>query len=163
MPDAPWTIRQADPEDFEFLACMLGHAATWQPGACVPEIEIILAIPELARYIDGWPRAGDYALIAVGAAPLGAAWWRQLRADDAGYGYVADDTPEIVIAVRPDYRGRGIGRALLETLLVRAEGCGLPALSLSVDRDNPATHLYERLGFVATGGVDNSLTMVHRL
>lgn len=160
--DVPWTIREGIPGDFEFLTSMLAHAAVWQQGADVPESEAVLAIPELARYIGGWPRPGDFALFAVGPAPIGAVWWRQLTAREAGFGYVADDIPEIAMAVRPDCRGRGIGTTLLQGLIATAEGEGLPALSLSVDRENPAIHLYERLGFTAIGGAGSSLTMVRR-
>ncbi len=141
---------------------MLAHAAVWQQGADVPESEAVLAIPELARYIEGWPRRGDFALIAVGPAPIGAVWWRQLTESDAGFGYVADDIPEIAMAVRPHCRGRGIGTALLQSLIASAEGERLPALSLSVDRDNPAIHLYQRLGFTTIGGAGSSVTMVRR-
>ncbi len=50
------------------------------------------------------------------------------------------------VALLPEFRGRGVGRALCETLLAEArrEGC---VVSLHVESDNPAKRLYERLGF----------------
>ncbi len=50
------------------------------------------------------------------------------------------------IALLPEFRNQGIGRALCETLLAEAreEGC---VVSLHVEDDNPAKRLYERLGF----------------
>jgi ribosomal protein S18 acetylase RimI-like enzyme len=50
------------------------------------------------------------------------------------------------ISLHPDWRGRGLGRALLIQLQaeVRAGAC----LRLSVAEGNPARRLYERLGFV---------------
>lgn len=159
-PDSPWTIRAADADDFGFLACMLGHAVAWRPDAPALDVEIVIKTPGLADYIDGWPRADDHGLIAVAATPVGAAWWRQFPADASGYGYVADDVPEVAIAVRAEWRGRGIGTALLEALIAAAASRGLRALSLSVDRDNPASRLYKRLGFVSVGGVGNAITML---
>ena len=76
---------------------------------------------------------------------VGAAWHRLLPADDPGYGFVAADVPEVALGVVPDVRGRGIGTALMERLIEAAVASRVRALSLSVQRDNPALRLYERL------------------
>jgi ribosomal protein S18 acetylase RimI-like enzyme len=76
--------------------------------------------------------------------------------DDHGYGFVATDVPELSIGVTADERGRGVGTALLEELLAQARATGHPAVSLSVETDNPAVRLYERLGFVRVGYVGTS-------
>jgi hypothetical protein len=34
-----------------------------------------------------------------GREPIGAAWWRFLAAQDPGYGFVADDVPELSLSV----------------------------------------------------------------
>ena len=47
-----------------------------------------------------------------------------------------------------------MGRALLEALLTTARAQGYRALSLSVDRENPALRLYERVGFHDAGVSD---------
>ena len=44
-------------------------------------------------------------------------------------------------------RGHGIGGQLLAALVEQAGEDGYPALSLSVERGNPAISLYERHGF----------------
>ncbi len=49
--------------------------------------------------------------------------------------------------VDPAARGKGIGEALLETAKNFAKENNLKGLSLETDRDNPAQHLYERLGW----------------
>ncbi len=50
--------------------------------------------------------------------------------------------------VRPDARGRGVGRALVETLLSRAGEASLSLATLNVCGDNAAaTTLYSNLGF----------------
>jgi ribosomal protein S18 acetylase RimI-like enzyme len=75
-----------------------------------------------------------------------------LRGEERGFAYVDDETPELAVAVLPEYRGKGIGTALLMRHLEAAAGL-YRALSLSVSPRNPAKRLYERLGFeiVATG------------
>jgi ribosomal protein S18 acetylase RimI-like enzyme len=47
-------------------------------------------------------------------------------------------------------RGKGLGRALLLAVQAEAQSAG-EALQLSVDPQNPALRLYQRLGFVPTG------------
>ena len=52
------------------------------------------------------------------------------------------------VAVHPDFRGRGIGRALTTTALELARSRGAPSAWLQVRDDNPpAIHIYESVGF----------------
>ena len=54
--------------------------------------------------------------------------------------------------VRPAYRGRGVGTALIAAAERTARELGHALVALGVDEDNPdARRLYERLGYVATG------------
>jgi ribosomal protein S18 acetylase RimI-like enzyme len=50
------------------------------------------------------------------------------------------------IALLPDYRGNGIGTALLRDLFSEADAAG-KTVTIHVERFNPALRLYERLGF----------------
>jgi len=121
--------------------------------------------PELAKYARAWGRGGDIGLVAVDVGsdePIGAAWLRLLTGDERGYGYVDDETPELGMAVLPEYRGRGIGSDLLGHLLKSIRAV-YPSVCLSVAADNPAARLYERAGFGRAGECGASLTMVKRL
>jgi putative acetyltransferase len=52
------------------------------------------------------------------------------------------------MAVSPEFRGRGIGRTLLEYTIAQARGLGIPKLFLgSSSKLKNAVHLYESLGF----------------
>lgn len=52
------------------------------------------------------------------------------------------------LSVLPAYRGRGIGRSLLETVIDCARKRGCCGVTLEVRADNePAKHLYKALGF----------------
>jgi ribosomal protein S18 acetylase RimI-like enzyme len=154
------TIRRATADDAEFLAEMLAVAADWRPGTTPRTVSEVMAAPELARYIRGWPREGDVGVVAEVDRPTGAAWWRFLPSDDPGYGFVDAATPEISIGVVEQARGQGQGRLLLEALIEEGLELGLHGLSLSVESDNPAKRLYQRHGFQAVGGVGGSVTMV---
>jgi GNAT superfamily N-acetyltransferase len=126
--------------------------------------EAAFAIPHIRRYLDGWGRPGDAGVVAVTGEDrrLGAAWYRFFPGDDPGYGFVASDIPELSIGVIAEARGTGVGTELLRALLRLARDQGLQAVSLSVDRQNPARRLYERVGFHDAGisdPMDTSVTM----
>ncbi len=137
-------IRPAGAQDLPFLRDMLRHAyyARWGTEADVP----------LERYVAGWGRPGDHALVAIDEfQPVGAAWYRLFPPDEPGYGFVEEGTPELTIAIVPSRRGRGLGRGLLEALLAQARDDGFARISLSVEPDNDAIHLYEHHGFTRVG------------
>ena len=52
----------------------------------------------------------------------------------------------IDIAFLPEHRGKGFGEALLRDLMDEADACG-KAVSIHVEKFNPAMRLYRRLGF----------------
>ncbi len=139
---------------------MLVAAAFWRLDGPLGDVQSVLARPELAHYVSGWPRPGDLGVVAEDGQPVGAAWLRLLPEHDRGYGFVDAETPQLSISVVPTHRGRGIGSRLLEALIVSARAQRHEALSLSVEPDNPARRLYERCGFQLVGAVDSSLTMM---
>ncbi|MGH2916068.1 MAG: GNAT family N-acetyltransferase, partial [Solirubrobacteraceae bacterium] len=56
------------------------------------------------------------------------------------------------VAIDPAWRGRGVARALLERLFALTDGDSERGYTLEVRVSNHvAVHLYESLGFVATG------------
>jgi ribosomal protein S18 acetylase RimI-like enzyme len=93
-------------------------------------------------------------------APVGAAWYRTYNEASHGYGFVAEDNPELSIAVIASRRHEGIGRQLLVDLINAGDSQGYPALSLSVSEANPASRLYESVGFVPVAKHGSPWTMV---
>ena len=156
-------LRPAGPEDGPFLAEMLAEAAFWRPDGPTGTVADVLVRPELAHYVADWPRPGDDGVVAEVGRPVGAAWLRLLPGSDPGYGFVDATTPEIAMAVLPQWRGRGLGTRLLDGLLVQAREKGLETLSLSVEHDNPARRLYERAGFRTVHDAGGASTMLLRL
>lgn len=158
------SIRRLSPSDQRFLWEML-YQSLHAPEDSLPFPRDIVNRPEIAKYVRAWGRAGDIGFVAVDAGsgePVGAAWLRLLTGDEKGYGYVDDETPELGMAVLPEYRGRGVGSDLLRRLLESA-GAIYHSVCLSVSADNPAVRLYERAGFERVCECGASLTMVKRL
>jgi ribosomal protein S18 acetylase RimI-like enzyme len=147
------------------LRQILGLAANWSPERAARPLRELLADPHVARYVEGWGRPGDTAVIAedVMGHPVGAAWYRFFEPAAPGYGFVDAATPELTIGVLADFQGRGVGGALLGALLRAAAADGLRAVSLSVEPHNPARRLYERYGFVRVGVDAGSWTMRREL
>jgi len=57
----------------------------------------------------------------------------------------------LLIAVRPDHRGRGLGRKLLDRVFAEARGRGAERVFLEMRFNNPAARLYEAAGFAPIG------------
>lgn len=156
-------LRPARASDAAFLTEMLVEAAFWRSDGPVGTSDEVLRDPALAHYVSGWPQPGDLGVIAEAGQPVGAAWLRLFNAEDPGYGFTDDVTPEVSMGVLGSWRGQGVGRRLLEGLISAARETGLIALSLSVDTDNYAHRLYEDLGFMAVTEASGSITMQLRL
>jgi GNAT superfamily N-acetyltransferase len=165
MGEAPelilWTIRAVIASDEPFLREML-YQSLYVPQGCAPFDRNVVNLPEIAKYVDGWGRAGDLGFIAVDSTtnqPIGAVWMRLFTEAQKSYGYVAEDVPELGMALLPEYRGRGIGSALLRRALEMA-AISHRAVSLSVFAENPARRLYERFRFEPVGKSESVVTMV---
>jgi len=61
-------------------------------------------------------------------------------------------TVEHSVYVHPQHQGRGIGRSLMEALIVEARKIGKHVMVAGIEAQNQASiHLHETLGFVTTG------------
>jgi GNAT superfamily N-acetyltransferase len=157
-------LRSAGPDDGAHIRWALYTALSWNPERKLPPAEETLQHPEALRYHRGWGRHGDLAVIATaGDDVVGAAYCRLFTQEDHGHGYVDDDTPEVAIGVRDDARGAGLGTRLLEELAAAAAANGFRRLSLSVDAENPAVRLYERVGYRALSSDDAGIRMIRDL
>lgn len=143
-------IRELRPDETPFLRDMLYAALDWKPGRWLPPKFLLVRIPQVSMFHKSWGRPGDVALVAESdGVPIGLAWYRFFTEAKHGEGFVDDETPEVAVAVVDGHRGAGVGTALMEAIHARARADGVGRISLSVDHDNPARQLYERLGYVA--------------
>lgn len=111
--------------------------------------------PKCRAAFEGFgSRPDDRAFVAtISGEPVGACW---VRTTDE-YGHIDDETPSFSISLHKPYRGQGMGTAMISALLDELRDAGYRRASLSVQKENPALGLYERMGFRIVGeGADNS-------
>lgn len=148
-------ISAATAEDEDVLWLMLTYAASMGTGG-LEQVEQARSDPYLSTYVNGWgTMAGDVGVIARDGPgrPIGAAWLRLSQSEDTWR--VADQaTPELATAVLPDQRGRGVGTAMMRSLIALAARTH-EKITLSVRVENPARRFYARLGFVELSTMKN--------
>ncbi len=150
-----YELRAATRDDRDFLWQMLYYAAHMNEGGETPESARVN--PDLRPYVEGFGRRGDLGVIAIDRATLtqaGAAWIRTMPAGWPLHRYVDATTPELAIAVAPEYIGRGVGSQMI-TQVLEAAAAIYPAVALSVRASNPAKRLYERMGFAIVAEITN--------
>jgi ribosomal protein S18 acetylase RimI-like enzyme len=141
-------FRRLRVEDVDHVRWALYEAVSWDPERALPPFDVTIDHPELARYHAGWGRAGDLGVIAESEGEgIGVGLFRLFTEADHGHGYVDDETPELAVAVADGQRRGGIGTHLMNELAAAARAADFARLSLSVDAENPARRLYERLGY----------------
>jgi ribosomal protein S18 acetylase RimI-like enzyme/general stress protein 26 len=145
-------------EDFLYLAVFVPE------GAEMPPRDVIFN-PPVYVYIEDYGKKDDFCLVAEeNGKIIGAAWSRILPQDGKrGYGNIDPHTPELAISVLPDYRGKGVGTALLTALFDTLAEHHYSRLSLSVQKENPAFRLYRRVGFEIVRDNGEDYIMVKKL
>ncbi len=142
------TTRPAMDSDVATIQRIVYEAISWRPEEQVPPLEQVVDHPEFARYHRDWGRPGDVGVVAEARGEVvGGAFFRTFTEEDHGHGYIDANTPEVAVAVWGMPRGRGLGSRLMDDLHAAAAESGFVRLSLSVNKDNPAVRLYQRLGY----------------
>jgi GNAT superfamily N-acetyltransferase len=146
-------IRRGGQQDVPFMRSLLTHAYNWHVRVFDTEVPI-------GRYVDGWGRPGDTALLAIeGGHRVGAGWVRLFREAAPGYGFVDESIPELTVVVVPSRQGQGIGQLLLAGLVERAQADAYRGLSVSVERRAEEIAAYEAAGFEQIAENGQALTM----
>lgn len=138
-----YKIRKMRPEEYGLLEDFLYEAIFIPEGMKAPERQIILQ-PELRVYITGFGKKDDIALAAEADGKIAGAVWARIMDD---YGHIDDDTPSLAISLYKDYRGRGIGTAMLKEMLDTLKERGYERTSLAVQKANYALRMYRKAGF----------------
>lgn len=159
-----YTTRLATLTDGILLREMVYEAASGI-GRDRPSRDEVLTSPHTLAFVEGWGRPGDHGIVVeCDLAPVGAAWFRVLPDDDPEGGFVGGETPEMLIALVPEHRGKGVGGLLMTALIGKAEEEGMKSLGLNVPRANlPAVALFRRYGFTVVRDREGLLTMQLRL
>lgn len=155
-----YCIRELRKSEFPLLEHFL-YEAIFIPNGCGPVSPSVLALPELRLYIDRFGEEPHDLCSAAecNGAVVGALWSRMMQ----DYGHIDGETPSLAMSVDPDYRGLGIGTALLRAHLTALQKRGYARVSLSVQKANAALRLYRRLGFSVIGETEEEYVMAANL
>ncbi|HEY6916374.1 MAG TPA: ribosomal protein S18-alanine N-acetyltransferase [Allosphingosinicella sp.] len=99
----------------------------------------------------------------AGILPMAGVWLSLARMDESAVGFtlsriVLREAELLLIAVRNDYQGLGVGRLLLDNFIAEAKARGATHLHLEVRDGNPALKLYTDAGFRQIGARKNYYT-----
>ena len=102
--------------------------------------------PELKQYEEHFGSYdGDIGVYIISDSKVAGAAWVRLLAK--GKAYVDDDTPELTLSIKPDFKRKGIATALLQQLFIETSKL-YSQMSVSV-RDIPSViKFYEKLDFI---------------
>lgn len=151
-----YQIRKIRQGEYVLLDEFLYEAIFIPDGVEAPSKSIIKQ-PELQVYVSDFGKKDDCCLVAeFDGVIVGAVWTRIM--DD--YGHIDDATPSFAISLYKDFRGQGIGTALMEEMLALLRESGYKKASLSVQKENYAYRLYLKVGFTIVDENEEEYIMV---
>ena len=155
-----YRIRQIKETELTVLDTFLYEAIFVPEGVEAPAKDIIQR-SELQVYVKDFGRhTGDCCLVAEADGRIVGAVWTRIMED---YGHIDNDTPSFAISLLKEYRGHGIGTALMKQMLAELKARGYQRASLSVQKENYAVRMYRKLGFEIIRENEEEFIMVYRL
>ena len=153
-------IREIQKQEYPLLDNFL-YEAIFVPAGIEPPPKTIITSPELQIYVECFGESkDDWGLVAeVDGKIVGAVWVRIMN----DYGHVDDETPSLAISLYKEYRGFGIGAAMMKEILALLKSHGYSRVSLSVQKANYAAKLYLKVGFEIVRENEEEYIMVNYL
>ena len=155
-----YTIREIRKQEYPLLDNFL-YEAIFIPKGIESPPKTIIASPELQIYVEhSGALKDDWGLVAeVDGKVVGAVWVRIIN----DYGHIDDETPSLAISLYKEYRGFGIGTAMMKEMLALLKSHGYSQVSLSVQKANYAAKLYLKVGFEIVRESEEEYIMVNCL
>ena len=139
-----YNIRKIRKSEYSILNDFLYEAIFIPEGVEAPPRDIINQ-PELQVYVtDFGKQKGDYCLVAEADEKIVGAVWVRIMND---YGHIDDETPSFAISLYPEYRNKGIGTALMKSMIDLLKSENYKQASLAVQKANYAVEMYKKVGF----------------
>ena len=153
-------IREMQRAEYPLLENFL-YEAIFIPNGVEPPPKSIIYRPELQVYISEFGTSEhDISLVAdINGKVIGAVWVRIMN----DYGHIDDKTPSFAISVYKEYRGKGVGTALMKKMLTILKMRGYKQASLSVQKANFAAEMYRKLGFQVVEENEEEYLMLKKL
>ena len=155
-----YTIQEIQKQEYSLLDNFL-YEAIFVPEGIEPPPKTIITSPELQVYVEHFGELkDDWGLVAkVDGKIVGAVWVRIMN----DYGHIDDETPSLAISLYKEYRGFGIGTAMMKGILTLLKSHGYSRVSLSVQKANYAAKLYLKVGFEIVRENEEEYIMVNYL
>lgn len=155
-----YIIREIQKHEYPLLNNFL-YEAIYIPEGMEPPPKSIIASPELQVYVAHFGELkDDRGLVAeIDGKIVGAVWARIMN----DYGHIDNATPSLAISLYKEYRGLGIGTVMMKDILHLLQAQGYKQVSLSVQKANYATKLYQKVGFEIIRENEEEYIMVHYL
>lgn len=154
--------REIRDEEISLLEQFL-YEAIYVPAGMEPVPYQVIYQPDVSVYIEDYgKRKDDNCMVAErNGKVVGAAWSRVLDGPIKGYGNIGAGIPELAISVLKEARGQGIGTELMRQLLYFLQKKGYQKVSLSVQKENYACRMYQKLGFQVVKEQEEDILMVY--
>lgn len=155
-----YIIREIEKSEYPLLDDFL-YEAIFIPDGVQPPEKNVISLPELQVYVaDFGKKKDDICFLAeVNDKVIGAVWVRNMN----DYGHVEDGVPSFAISLYKEYRGYGIGTALMKRMLCELKKRGYEKTSLSVQKANYAVQMYLNVGFDIIDENEEEYIMLCRL
>ena len=152
-------IREWKAGEKKLLEDFLYEAIFIPEGVEAPGREII-GLPELQVYITDFGEGpDDICFLAKADGKVAGAVWVRVMKD---YGHLEDGVPSFAISLYKEYRGMGIGTALMKRMLQELTLRGYEKASLAVQKANYAVRMYQKVGFEIVGENEEEFLMMWR-
>ena len=155
-----YTIREIQKQEYPLLDNFL-YEAIFIPEGVEPPPKNIITSPELQVYVEHFGESkDDWGLMAEADGKIVGAVWVRIMDD---YGHIDNETPSLAISLYKEYRGLGIGTAMMKEILTLLKSHGYSRVSLSVQKANYAVKLYLKIGFEIVGENEEEYIMVYHI
>lgn len=169
MSDIAVTFRQATPDDAAFIAAVMLEAVgtgLMEQGLTPNEqtVEICRQTGTLYSYrnaviamVDGKPAGGLISYDGNGYHDIKNHTFELIKSELSFNPFDMDDETRAgeyyidCVAVLPQFRGKGLGRKIIEYAVGQASALGLPAVIACLPDNVPAYALYSGMGFETHG------------
>lgn len=140
--------------DFLYEAIFIPEGVEAPPRSIINQSELQVYVKDFGKELD------DICFVAeVDKYVVGAVWVRVM--DD--YGHIGDGIPSFAISLYKEYRGYGIGTALMKRMLTELKERGYEKTSLAVQKANYAVRMYQNVGFQIVDENEEEYIMVRTL
>ena len=155
-----YKIRKIHQQEYSLLDDFL-YEAIFIPDGVEPPPKTIINSPDLQVYVADFRESkDDLGLIAEADGKIAGAVWVRIMND---YGHIDNETPSLAISLYKEYRGFGIGTAMMKEMLALLKSHGYKQVSLSVQKANYAARMYRKIGFEIVRENEEEYIMVYSL